>query len=273
MGMIYVTGLGGMLGQAVVRALEARDRLAVPKYEAYSHKTLDITNQDHLRSLEKDSTVINCAGITKDRGISDSWMVKVNSYGPILLAAQFRRLVQVSTDCVFSGDLYGIGYREGARPDPSDFYGRTKLAGEPPDLAGSQHLVVRGSFVGFGPRGLLAWLLDHEKGATVDGYTSWLWSGLYIKNFARLLVDLALDEMATGVLHIPGPPITKYELLRNMAARIRPDITVAPLMTVARDMTLRSVRADVWRRYTIPTWDEMIEELDGDYRAGAGRTL
>src|SRR5205814_4118628 len=77
--------------------------------------------------------VVNCIGIVKQRPESEDAIVslEVNSLLPHRLAVACRaagaQLVQLSTDCVFSGDRGR--YREEDRTDPTDLYGRTKLLG------------------------------------------------------------------------------------------------------------------------------------------------
>lgn len=258
---VIVTGGMGMLGGAVVEVLHDRGIV----YQAFNRRFMDVTCPSSAQLIPRTSTVINCAGIVKGRpDVSDAEMVAVNAVGPHLLADRVERLVHISTDCVFSGRNHVATYDEEDRPNPDDLYGRSKLAGEPSISPDSGHVILRGSFIGFGPRGLLAWLLGQPEGARVDGYASWAWSGLYIKHFANIVVEIALNPSITGLLHIPGPWVTKLLLLNRIAAKIRPDLTVVPKVPPGRDMILTSKRPE-WEDIHIPDWDEMLEELAKDY--------
>ncbi len=259
---IVITGGGGMLGRAVRSALDER---GITDY--HDAQGVDIT---HMTMFAKRSLVINCAGITKGRtDVSEARIVAVNAMGPHLLAEQAHRLIHISTDCVFSGRPHVLPHEEWSDPDPNDLYGRSKLTGEPSMLPDSRHVVLRGSFIGFGPRGLLAWMTDQPEGATIDGYVSWAWSGLYVGAFARIVVEIALTPSITGLLHVPGPILTKLDLVQRVAGRIRPDLTVIPKNPPGRDMALGSSRPE-WDGIHIPDWEEMLEELDADYRHCAG---
>uniref|UniRef100_UPI000ADB98E1 SDR family oxidoreductase n=1 Tax=Rhodothermus marinus TaxID=29549 RepID=UPI000ADB98E1 len=80
------------------------------------------------------TVVINCAAMTQvDRCEIEKeacWRVNVEAVETLArLCRQFgARLIQVSTDFVFDGTAGP--YRETDRPNPINFYGRSKLASE-----------------------------------------------------------------------------------------------------------------------------------------------
>lgn len=252
---VVVTGANGMLGRAVVKVLEASDYYyAIPLEPGF-----DITNVNDVVRLTG-AKVINCAGIVRGRhDVNAKRMGEVNALAPHMLAAVAKRLIHVSTDCVFDGTKGP--YVESDEPTPTDNYSMSKLMGEF-DIPSS--LTVRTSFVGFGQRGLLRWLLDHPEGATVPGFRRWLWNGLYVETLARQLVRL-LDAPITGILHIEGPVISKYELLDMIAKAIRPDLHVSPSVSQDSNMILKSERYD-WSIWNFE-WTDVIEELKADYEA------
>ncbi|KKN78091.1 hypothetical protein LCGC14_0353180 [marine sediment metagenome] len=254
---VVVTGARGMLGRAVVKALDASDYYRVLPYPSYA---MDISDTTDIMNLTG-ANVINCAGIVRGRDdVSAKRMGEVNALAPYRIAAVARRLIQVSTDCVFDGTKGP--YVESDEPTPSDHYGYSKLMGE---IDYAPHLTVRTSFIGFGQRGLLRWLLDQPQGATVPGFRRWLWNGLYVDTVARQLVRL-LDDPITGILHIEGPVISKYELLEMIAKAIRPDITVSAAIypnILDKNMILKSERYD-WTIWNFG-WIDVIEELKTDY--------
>ena len=142
---------------------------------------LDLRDFAAVRRLLEElrpEVVINCAGIVKAVCSDALEAITVNSALPHFLAGvlekQGGRLLQVSTDCVFSG-CRGK-YSETDLPDPEDLYGRSKLLGE---VVTAPHLTVRTSFIGFEPRtqrGLLAWFLAQE--GSIRGFRKAIWSGL-----------------------------------------------------------------------------------------------
>ena len=116
---------------------------------------------------------INCIGVVKQSPVAADAvsLVTANALFPHQLAAACSargvRLIHVSTDCVFSGRRGG--YAEEDLPDPSDLYGRSKLAGE---ASGPGIVTIRASMIGHELRtrnGLLEWLLAQPAGGSVRG--------------------------------------------------------------------------------------------------------
>lgn len=203
--MIQVFGQTGMLGSAVVRVLRARG-LPFHPHQA----DLEVVHAGHIHA----PIVINCAGLVKQRKVSDSQMVCINGVGPHRLAEACRnvgaRLIHVSTDCVFDGD----GPHAECDPlDASDIYARSKLAGE---VTTAPHLTIRTSFVGFGLRGLIA---DLQGSKPVKASARLLWSGHTVDAIANLLCDLAARTDLTGLLHVPGEHQTRLDLCHALARR------------------------------------------------------
>ncbi len=262
---IIVTGANGMLGSQVVLAARRQRIQVVP----LTREACDITNVSQVRDAFRPfpgATVINCAGVVPHMTVSTPRMANVNGRGPHVLARVAERVVQVSTDCVFAGKPpRGVeGYTESSRIDPADHYGRSKLSGE---LTGGSHLTVRGSFVGFGKWGLLAWLLGQPKNGTVKGYINWWWNGVYVRDYAEHLIRLAHHDI-TGIVHLIGPTVmTKHRLLAVVAKRLRPDLTVVEANApTRRKMILASARIP-----PIPaSWTQMLQHLEEDYHRERG---
>src|SRR5262245_6865722 len=88
----------------------------------------------HAVASVKPDVVVNCIGIAKQLAAAHDPVpsISVNALFPHRLAELVRaadaRLLQVSTDCVFSGRRGA--YTEDDEADPVDMYGRTKLLGE-----------------------------------------------------------------------------------------------------------------------------------------------
>ena len=257
---IIVTGAGGMLGQAVIRAAARAD----VEVHGFTHAELDITDPtsiiDAAISLPRPRTIINCAGIVRGRdNVPEPTRWLVNATAPRILARRCERLVQVSTDCVFSGDPAETPYLEDAPPTPTDWYGRSKVHGE---MSLPPHVTVRGSFIGF-EGGLLRWLLDQPPNAVVDGYEDHVWTGGYVEDYADALFEIARSRAITGIVHLVGDPITKADLLRNIAHLMRPDIQVRPVLAPGgpRHMVLKSTCGMVRR---LPDRRVMVTRMGKD---------
>lgn len=129
---VMITGASGMLGRSLARHLQAHELTLV------GTKDFDLT--DALATNEfvfqaKPDVVIHCAAFTAvDRCESEvERAFAVNATGSANLArACFRsgaRLIAISTDYVFSGDL-DRPYVETDPTGPRTVYGQSKLAGE-----------------------------------------------------------------------------------------------------------------------------------------------
>jgi len=146
-------------------------------------------------------------------------MSEVNMYGPHNIADVCNvmgvRLIQISTDCVFSGNRSYGKYTEIDEADCLDHYGVSKLFGE---ITTPPHLTVRTSFVGWpdaGMRGLLASFYVSSK-LFFPGYTNVQWNGLVAPVLAEYLVELSYGRQ-TGLMHIHGHSVSKYGILKTFS--------------------------------------------------------
>ena len=188
------------------------------------------TVQRAITSVRPD-VVINCIGIVKQAAAAHDAItsISINSLLPHRLAALCRtegaRLIQISTDCVFSGRAGR--YTEDDLPDPVDLYGRSKLLGE---VADGDCLTVRTSIVGrelVGANGLLEWFLAQE--GSVRGFRRAIFSGLTAEALARLLAAVVCDHRGlTGIRHVAAQPISKFDLLCMLKRAYHAPLEIVP---------------------------------------------
>ncbi|MDT0260339.1 dTDP-4-dehydrorhamnose reductase [Jatrophihabitans lederbergiae] len=216
-----IAGAGGQLGSDLARVL--RDQ-GVPDSHvlAASSSQLDITSSRSIAAAFTDfdpTVVLNAAAYTAvDKAETDEERAfAVNASGPALLAAAANRtgarLVQVSTDYVFSGDAREP-YRVDAPTDPRSAYGRTKLAGELAvrELAPDLSYVVRTAWV-YGASGanfvktMVRLESAHETVQVVDDQRG---SPTWSADLARGLVELARSGAAPGTYHCTGSGDTTW---------------------------------------------------------------
>jgi dTDP-4-dehydrorhamnose reductase len=213
---LWVTGANGMLGRHVVAAALNRGHdVAETNHGACAIE--DVAQVHRVAEAVRPDVIINCAG--RIPGSDPLEMVAANTLGPHVLASLGIRLVQMSTDCVFSGIDIGTTML----PDPNDLYGRTKLAGEPQQ----DHVVaVRGSFIGR-EGGFLHWLM-HAEGR-VQGWANAKWNGTSVPIMAGKLLDLAIGRR-TGVVHAGSPgPVTKLWMVEMFVSELGLPLKVVPV--------------------------------------------
>ncbi len=214
--------------------------------------------------------IVNAVGAIKQRDLGSAVerTFAVNGLLPHLLAVanpnDRGRVIHVSTDCVFKGDLGG--YREADVPDAQDVYGRSKAVGE---LDYGRHLTLRTSIVGFeivGHLGLLSWFFRQARGAVLRGYRRAVYSGLPTGVLSRLIADLAEDPRdLSGLWHVASEPITKFDLLDRVNRRFDLGHTLQPDDSVTIDRSLNDDRFRAAMRLPRPTWDALLDDLARDW--------
>jgi dTDP-4-dehydrorhamnose reductase len=208
---------------------------------------------------------INCIGIIKQLPIAKDAIASIatNALFPHQLAQICQKyntkLIQISTDCVFSGSKGN--YTEQDNPDPVDLYGRTKLLGE---VIAPNCLTIRTSIIGrelHSQNSLVEWFLS-QKGQTVKGYDRAIYTGFTTQVLAQILEKIMLEYPSLeGLWHISADPITKYQLLRMMNEKFHLGITIEKDENVICDRSLNSQKFRQFTGYVPPTWEQMITQL------------
>lgn len=212
--------------------------------------------------------VINCIGIIKQLPTAKDPIISltVNSLFPHRLAnlcqAAGARLIQVSTDCVFSGHK-GM-YTEADVSDAEDLYGRTKFLGE---VDGPDCLTLRTSIIGremHTTSGLVEWFLSN-RGGQVRGYTQAIYSGFTTLALTRIIADvLEQQPHLHGVFQVSSEPINKYDLLCQLRDAFDLPIEIEPYSAVQIDRSLDSHHFRTTTGFAPPSWPDMIQEMAAD---------
>jgi dTDP-4-dehydrorhamnose reductase len=272
-----------MLGSAVTEELKSKglmydvaSRSEGHKFDAVSGDISWLTGQ---AGLESGDFIVNCIGLTKARiqerdAKSLAMAVELNVNFPMKLAKLAEesgfRVIQVATDCVFSGRMGN--YSEDGKHDPLDVYGKTKSLGE---IASDSVMHLRCSLIG-PERGrsslFFEWVRQQPRNARIDGYTNHLWNGLSSKAFGRILAGvISYNLFSAGVQHlVPEGRVTKDELVRlELAALGRLDVEVKAveaeesvdrtLVTNNTDRNRALFAAGGYQR--VPTIAQMVEEI------------
>jgi dTDP-4-dehydrorhamnose reductase len=231
MARILITGGSGRLGSAI-RAVCARNLVSCC---APPSGVLDVLEKAAARvyvaSVNPD-LIIHCAAFANalkaETDRAACWALNVEGTRNMVRAAVGRRFVYISTDYVFDGDEGN--YSEADQPNPVNFYGLSKLAGE---MIVSEHentLILRAPFRANPP-----WRFPR---AFTDQWTS-----------CRFASEVAPDVVAaalsneTGILHMGGPRRSILELANEatpgMLAASREKF---PGLRIPRDTSLNSSR-------------------------------
>jgi dTDP-4-dehydrorhamnose reductase len=278
-----VLGHAGMLGQDLMSALSSREVTGFDRAE------FDITDIDSVKSiLSGFDVVVNCAAWTAvdDAEVNEAAALAINGDGPRNVAKVCNeigaKLVQISTDYVFSGDAT-TPYAENSEVGPKSAYGRTKLAGEVAvrDYLPNGHYIVRTAWL-YGEHGpnFIKTMINLEKSKdTISVVNDQIGQPTWTKDLASQVINLVDSEVPAGTYHATssgqttwfGLTQTIFELIGADPNRVLPTTTEAfprpaprPAYSVLGHENWRAVGMN-----PIRAWDEALISAfsDGAFRA------
>ena len=266
---VLVLGASGMAGHVIALYLSENgyDVTAFSRSEWKFAKLIkgDVRNlpflTDTITTIHYD-IIINAVGILNQAAEDNKEnAVFINSYLPHFLSALSNeantRIIQMSTDCVFSGKTGGYG--ETSLRDGTTFYDRSKALGE---LENSKDLTFRNSIVGPDMHeegiGLFNWFMKQE--GTINGYRGVIWTGVTTLTLAKAM-KAAIECNLTGLYNlVNNETISKYELLMLFNKHLRDEtLIINPNDTVFSDKSLINNRRDF--DFAVPSYEEMIVEM------------
>ena len=286
---ILILGANGMLGHRLCQLLPERmDVWATTRTESPAPMLgtlasdrlaghFDVLNMqklcDLLETIRPDA-VVNAVGIVKQRDEATQAVpsIQVNALFPHQLAdlcvERGIRVIQISTDCVFSG--FRGNYSEIDVPDPVDLYGRTKLLGE---LNRPGCLTLRTSIIGWQLNtfsSLLSWFAM-QRHKHIKGYRKAIYSGFSTTVLAQLIGDILQTRPdLSGVYQVASEPISKFDLLVKLRDILGwNDIVIDPDDQFFCDRSLSGTRFSVATGWRPPTWEAMLQGLAAEWPAYA----
>jgi dTDP-4-dehydrorhamnose reductase len=220
---LFVTGLGGYLGHAIAAAAPGevagtvRTRPAPPGAYALP---IDVRDERAIAAALRDFRATAAIHTAYLQDGDEAWSVNVDGSAAVAraCAALGVRLVHVSSDLVFGGDL-GRPVREEDPPAPVTPYGGTKADAERAVAAANRDaVVVRTSLIygGAAPS-------DHERralGPSTTFYEDEVRCPVAAPDLAAALVELALERTdVRGPLHVAGADaVSRLDFARLVAA-------------------------------------------------------
>jgi len=252
---VTILGSTGMLGSACAKVFP----------DAY------MPNRSEFDALKDDPNfsgwIVNCIGAIPQRIKNLKEMELLNSEFPKKLSINDTKVIQIVTDCVFSGKTGN--YSESSPKDPIDDYGKTKSEGE-----SASSLKIRCSIIGpdKSNASLFEWVRQQPLGATIDGYTDHIWNGVSTQIFAKLVKGIIESNFWKNETYhfVPSNAVSKYELIKLIAKRTnRSDLNILKKVTGNPiNRTLATVHPDVNRHFwelagykQIPSIEQIVEEI------------
>jgi dTDP-4-dehydrorhamnose reductase len=281
---ILILGGSGMLGHQLCRLLSERMDVwatfrEIPEIFDFLPKEQMLDNicvQDTARlekvlDTVKPDAVVNAVGIVKQRDEAKQAVpsIQINALFPHQLAnlciERKIRVIQISTDCVFSG--FRGNYSELDVPDPVDLYGRTKLLGE---LHRSGTLTLRTSIIGWQLNtfsSLLSWFAL-QRNTQIKGYRKAIYSGFSTEVMAQLIGDILQTRPdLNGLYQVASEPISKFDLLIQLRDILGwQDITIEPDDQFFCDRSLSGARFSTATGWRPPTWEAMLQDLATEWQ-------
>ncbi len=213
---VLITGGTGQLGFDIVAKLKSLNI----DISAPTHNELDITNQvevAHIFEQYKPTVVIHCAAFTAVDAAEDNQKLcdDININGTKYLAQEAAKcgakFVYISTDYVFDGQGTGA-YKVTDKPNPINYYGRSKLAGETivQDIL-SKYFILRISWVfGLNSKNFVKTMIDlgskYDEIKVVDDQYG---SPTYTHDVAELISDMIITN-EFGIYHVTNEGICSW---------------------------------------------------------------
>lgn len=271
-----VTGAGGMLASAVVRAAEERGEAVV----AVRRNELDVTDEAAVFErigAERPRVVIHGAAYTAvDRAEAEPHLAHaVNVDGTRNVARACQKFgcwfVYPSSDYVFDGTATAP-YRPTDAPNPLSVYGRTKWLGEVAAAEAERTLIVRTSWV-YGEAGshfvgTIARLASERETLDVvmDQVGRPTWTGMLAETIEKLL-----KAGAVGTFHASGggEPVSWAGFAEEIVRRIGSRATVRPVSS--SDFARAAIRP-AYSVLDLSETERVVGSLS-DWRASLGQYL
>ena len=227
---VLVTGAGGLLGSAVVRAFSTGAEVV-----ALDHAALDIASDTGVAAAVarvRPDLVINCAAFNDVDGAEDDPVsaLRVNALGVLAICRASREsgatLVHYSTDFVFDGET-DRPYTEADAPNPRSVYATSKLLGDWFALEHPRGYVLRVESLfgeprsGAERRGSLATIVDRiRRGDEVPVFVDRVVSPSYTADVAHATRALIEKHAVPGLYHCVNSGSATWEEIGLEAARV-----------------------------------------------------
>ncbi len=234
---ILITGANGLLGERTSGLLaqkytllstDLQDKLLYPSQAPYL--MLDITNQQEVVEIIKEfrpDILVNCAAYTNVDGAEKfkdkAWSINVTGVQHLIQTCRplGTHLIHISSDYIFNG-INGP-YEEDDRPEPVNYYGKTKLASEKLLEESEMAYTILRTNVLFGnshrqQANFVYWVIDKLKQReTINIVNDQFGNPTWTDGLAWAVLTV-IEKKATGVYHYAGLDyINRFEFALQIA--------------------------------------------------------
>lgn len=237
---ILVTGANGLLGYKLIQLLSTQADITTVATARKKNNDLpqgvdffelDVTNHDQtieVLSATKPDVVISAAAMTQvdqcETEREQCWMANVVGIENLVEGCEKINchLVHVSTDFIFDGSFGPLD--ETAIPNPVNFYGESKLAGEQVIQKSKLNWAILRTVLVFGitpdlsRSNIVLWVKKNlEEGKTINVVND-LWRTPTLAEDLAMGCYLAASKKATGIYHISGEELmTPFDIAQYTA--------------------------------------------------------
>lgn len=238
---VLVTGANGLLGQklALLFGEQSKYELLLTSHHPsfflnhqplLDYTQLDITSKSDVKSLVtsfRADVIINAAAMTNVDACEAqrelAWKINVHGVENLVDVARNlgAKLIHISTDYVFDG-LQGP-YAEDDRPNPINYYGKTKLASENAIRTGDAPYAIVRTIVLYGcgknvKQNFALWVIENLKNRKpIRVATDQISNPTYVDDLAFCILRI-VEEESEGIYHLSGSErLSRFEFAQRVS--------------------------------------------------------
>ncbi|MHC5268659.1 dTDP-4-dehydrorhamnose reductase [Enterococcus sp. LJL98] len=275
--MNLIIGANGQLGTELCRLFDEQSI----SYIGTTTNELDITNQEQVTSFIRHlnpKVIYHCAAYTavdnaEDEGKELNTLVNVEGTRNIALVAQelHAKLVYISTDYVFDGELRTGEYQTDSPTNPQNEYGRSKLEGEEviKEIM-SSYYIIRTSWV-FGEFGHNFVYTMQKLAETRDSLTivsDQVGRPTWTRTLAEFMQFVVEKPAAYGVYHLSNQGSCSWYEFAKEILKENIDITVSPVTSEEFPQKAKRPQYSIMDLsqsealgFKIPRWEEALNQF------------
>lgn len=227
---ILIFGGTGFLGEKLVAKIKQKNVVFVyinktqlknkKNTKEAKIKKFDYENIKKFVTKNKINLIINLASLTS---VELCQKYKKKSYKVHVLLPKILskisneksiRIIHISTDHLFKGEKIDL-YREISKPNPINYYAKTKYLGENEIKKNKNHLIIRTNFFGLNKKKKNSFS-DKIVNKLKNKVKMSLWSNVYfsplhVENLTYI-INYLIKKKITGIFNLSSEKISKYNL-------------------------------------------------------------